>query len=403
MSFGNQGFAPAFAGLPTTPAPFPTQGPAVLLTVGPDPNATSEPETFIVQNTLGGPLCIADIRLNFTPGEIKNLTWYPPAYTKGSQDLAEGLRKKWLRRITKEQWQTMKEREERRDQARAMQARQNAIARGKMRNMAFSDGTTMEVDVVNANQFGGGAAYSDMIAAVNLANDPRTYAEAQDAWNTYQMGGNGDPADFRVMVQKNPNLVIKYAQIGAQQNPNANPDLPNMAFSGDARQGRAYVNTPNQGDGYGSGVTAMQMTNINRDERLAGSQFQGQRQAANYGQNTAPDFNNPQFAGIEFPDADGVQIHKGNYDPFDTDGGLSANLYGNGDNGADPYGNDLYNDPSQVTAHQGLPAYDPDSYANDGEDAFGEAIDLNDDGGFSGQGGYGGGAGGAGRHPLRRN
>ena len=70
-----------------------------------------EPESFIVQNVTLGPHYISDIRLQFDPLAVVDLTWEDPKVIKASKDLRNALRQGYLRQISQEEWDKKQEKQ----------------------------------------------------------------------------------------------------------------------------------------------------------------------------------------------------------------------------------------------------------------------------------------------------
>ena len=89
-------------------------------------NVNSEPETFIVQNRTPGPHFVSDIKLNFDPEEVIDLTWEDPRTIKSSKDLRNSLRMGYLKKISQIEWDGILERQ-------AIKDRNEIFIRGVLR------------------------------------------------------------------------------------------------------------------------------------------------------------------------------------------------------------------------------------------------------------------------------
>ena len=70
-----------------------------------------EPESFIVQNVTMSYHWISDIRLQFDPLAVIDLTWEDPKFIKASKDLRNALRQGYLRQISQEEWDKKQEKQ----------------------------------------------------------------------------------------------------------------------------------------------------------------------------------------------------------------------------------------------------------------------------------------------------
>ena len=69
------------------------------------------PESFIIQNVTLGPHYVSDLRIQFDPLAVVDLTWEDPKIVKASKDLRNSLRMGLLKQISQQQWETILEKQ----------------------------------------------------------------------------------------------------------------------------------------------------------------------------------------------------------------------------------------------------------------------------------------------------
>lgn len=223
----------------------------------PAPQKAPVTESIIVQNVLEGPLYISDIGMEFAGMEVRDLTWEDPSIVKRSHDLRRAIASGQLIRITQQQWDDIMYRK-----AAAARAETQRISQKRTRNVRAGDGRIIEAEVLNLNKADGGRAAQEQVSTAGYANDPMSYASAfAEARAQYQdRGADIDTATFANMVRNIPGIVGRLL--------NGESLFNDGVISGAEGRGRATVITP--GDGYGTGVAHVGMTNYNRDQRLPG-------------------------------------------------------------------------------------------------------------------------------------
>lgn len=253
--------------------------PQTPIYAAPAPQApvNNAPESIIVQNVLEGPLYISDIGMEFGGLEVRDLTWEDPSVVKRSQDLRRAIQVGQLQRITQADWDHIMS-------VRAAEARAETqrISNRRTRNVR-ADGRVIEAEVLNLNKADGGRAAQDQVSTAGYANDPMSYATAfQEARAQYDDRSSVlDAHTFAQMVKNRPSLISTLLR--------GDSLFDDGTISGVAGRARATVIT--QGDGYNTGVSQMDMTNYNRDQRLAGSSAMGIGSLQN--NNGYLDLNNP--------------------------------------------------------------------------------------------------------------
>jgi hypothetical protein len=223
-------------------------------------SVNQEPESFIVQNVTLGPHYVSDIRLNFGPLQAIDLTWEDPKVVKASKDLRNSLRLGLLRKITPDQFDSIEERA-------AIKGKKELLKQQSTNNLRTVDveGKTIEAESIDAEK-----AYSNKnnVTTAGYANDSLSYAMALDIAQTQAelQGEDLSVEQFAERVQRNPGIIN---QLLAQQK---NLDA-NSSVSGVETRGRAFVAEPPSDAIKGSSVREVEMTNYNRDRRVAGADF----------------------------------------------------------------------------------------------------------------------------------
>jgi hypothetical protein len=223
-------------------------------------SVNQEPESFIVQNVTLGPHYVSDIRLNFGPLQAIDLTWEDPKVVKASKDLRNSLRLGLLRKISPEQFDSIEERA-------AIKGKKELLKQQNNNNLRTVDvdGKTIEAESIDAEK-----AYSNKndVTTAGYANDSLSYAMALDIAQTQAelQGEDLSVEQFAERVQKNPAIINHL--LAQQKNLDANSSV-----SGVETRGRAFVAEPPSDAVRGSSVREVEMTNYNRDRRVAGADF----------------------------------------------------------------------------------------------------------------------------------
>ena len=212
-----------------------------------------EPESFIVQNVTLGPHYISDIRLQFDPLAVVDLTWEDPKVIKASKDLRNSLRLGLLKKISPDQWEKVLDQQ-------ATKEKKELLKQSNAANLSTIevDGKQIEAETINPSRT---VKAENSVSTAGYANDSISYATALDIAQTQAelRGEELSVEDFADQVQKNPELVQNLLA--------SNKYMEEMSItSGDARKGKAYVASSPEGMN-GTTVTEMQMVNYNRDRR----------------------------------------------------------------------------------------------------------------------------------------
>jgi len=224
-------------------------------------SVNQEPESFIVQNVTLGPHYVSDIRLNFGPLQAIDLTWEDPKVVKASKDLRNSMRLGLLKKISPEQFDSIEEKA-------AIKGKKELLKQQNNNNLRTVDvdGKTIEAESIDAEK-----AYTNKdnnVSTAGYANDSLSYAMALDIAQTQAelQGDDLSVEEFAERVQKNPAIINHL--LAQQKNLEANSSV-----SGVETRGRAFVAEPPGDAVRGSTVREVEMTNYNRDRRVAGADF----------------------------------------------------------------------------------------------------------------------------------
>jgi hypothetical protein len=215
-----------------------------------------EPESFIVQNVTMNYHWISDIRLQFDPLAVIDLTWEDPKVIMASKDLRNALRQGYLRKISQEEWDKKQEKQLAKEKKELLKSNPNA----RMQTIESEDGKTLEAEVIDAER---PYKRESELSNAGYANDPLSYAVALEVAQT-QAELNGDELsveEFAERVKRDAGLVGRL--VNAQTN---------SVVSGSTRKGQAYVaQAPGSGQSE-STIGSVKMSNFGRDGYLAGSE-----------------------------------------------------------------------------------------------------------------------------------
>ena len=217
---------------------------------------TKEPETFIIQNVTLSPHYVSDIRLQFDPLAVIDLTWEDSKAVRASKDLRNSLRTGILRKITQDQWDKILEKQTIREKKELLRQQQN----DNLRTIEV-DGEEKQVEMIDVEK--GAANKETPVSTSGYANDSMSYAVALDiAQQQAELRGDEmSVEEFADRVKNDPGLVPRLIS-------QARNLADNSSVSGDTRRGRAFV--AYQADEFGgTSVKQMNMTNLNRDGYIA--------------------------------------------------------------------------------------------------------------------------------------
>ena len=135
-------------------------------------NQNNEPESFIIQNVTLGHHYISDIRLQFEPLGVIDLTWEDTKIVKASKDLRNSIRQGLLKQITPAQWETILDKQSNKERKELLaQQKKNAYQTMEV------DGKQLQVETLDANKT---YNQSTEVSTAGYANDSLSYAVAFD-------------------------------------------------------------------------------------------------------------------------------------------------------------------------------------------------------------------------------
>ena len=207
------------------------------------------PESFIIQNVTLGPHYVSDLRIQFDPLAVVDLTWEDHKIVKASKDLRNSLRMGLLKQISQQQWETILEKQSFKEKKELLKQQNNQNLR-----QVDVDGKTIEAEQIDAEK--ASRVNKDVVSTAGYANDSLSYAMALDIAQTKaQLGGEDlSVEDFAERVQRDPGIVNKL--LSEQKY------LDNMSVtSGDPNRAKAYVTQPPTNTLGGTNVQKMQMSN----------------------------------------------------------------------------------------------------------------------------------------------
>lgn len=200
--------------------------------------------SYIIQNITLNYHFVSDIGLQFSPREVKDLTWEDPAKIKASRNLKDSLRQGILRQLTDAEYEKTMELQYQKEQKQLMKS-QKEQAQYKSMDVGKDKEVLAETFDVSKSKR---KAASELDQAGN-ANHPMSYVAAFEiAQNLANENGNDLTAEeFAEMVEADPRLVgglLSQTRAAAVQ----------------VQQKIAYVATPNGEQTY---VAARQMQTLN--------------------------------------------------------------------------------------------------------------------------------------------
>jgi hypothetical protein len=212
-------------------------------------SATTDRESYIVQNITLGHHFVSDIKLQFGPREVIDLTWEDPVLIKKSKNLKDSINKGILKKLTDEEYEKTKALQYNREQKELLKQQQ---AQPKYKNIN-ADGKTLIADTFDA-------AKSRKKTEAPVDNHILSYVTAFEIAQGLEAEKGNDltAEEFAEAVENNPEIV--------------NQLLAHTKGS----QKQAHIATfavPPGEFGQGSGVTKAEMTNWHRDHKYAGADF----------------------------------------------------------------------------------------------------------------------------------
>jgi hypothetical protein len=209
----------------------------------------SDRDSTIIQNITLGYHFVSDIKLQWGPKEVKDLTWEDPIMIKKSKDLKDSLRSGILKQLNDEEYEKTMQIQYQRERKQLLKDQQNKV---KLENVEI-EGLEKEFladtfDVSEARK-----KSSSELDITGTANHPMSYVTAFEIAQA-QANDKGDTLtaeEFSIAVERNPKIVPALLKMtkAAQTNPNK----------------AVYVATPPNSQGSESGVVKTQMRNLNQE------------------------------------------------------------------------------------------------------------------------------------------
>jgi len=208
----------------------------------------TEPETTIIQNITLGYHFVSDINLQFSPREVKDLTWEDPIVIKKSRDLKESLRRGILKQLSEEEYEKTMDLQYQREQKELLREQKNKT---KLREMKVGD-ENMLVDRFDVGK--SKKKNSNEVDITGTANHPMSYVTAFEIAQN-QAAERGDvitAEDFASIVERDPGIVPKLLQ-------------NTRTAANNQKQANAYYATPNDEFSNSTGVVKTKMRNYNQE------------------------------------------------------------------------------------------------------------------------------------------
>lgn len=196
-------------------------------------NSNTERESTVIQNITLSHHFVSDIKLQFSPREVKDLTWEDPIIIKKSKDLKESLRKGILKQLSEAEYEKTMQLQYQREQKELLRDQQN---RTKLENISIDDNNKEfladSFDVSEARR-----KTSSEVDITGTASHPMSYVTAFEiAQNqALERGDTLTAEEFAVLVESKPNIVpalLKLTKTAEAQKPShAYYATPHSEFS----------------------------------------------------------------------------------------------------------------------------------------------------------------------------
>lgn len=209
-----------------------------------------EKESYIVQNITLGYHFVSDIKLQFAPRQVIDLTWEDESFIKRSKDLKDSLRSGILRKLSAEEYEKTMNMQYDREKKLLLREQQQQVKYQKIN----ADGKDMIADTFDVAK---SQKKRETLDITGTASHPASYAAAYEiAQAQYDERGESlAPEEFANFVEQNPAIVqnlLRSTRVAAVE-----------------KNHTAFYASPPTADGM-SGVRMAQMTNFNRDGYYAG-------------------------------------------------------------------------------------------------------------------------------------
>lgn len=205
--------------------------------------------SYIIQNITLNYHFVSDIGLQFSPREVKDLTWEEPAKIKASRNLKDSIRQGILRQLTDEEYEKTMELQYQKEQKQLMKS-QKEQAKYKSMDVGDKEVLAETFDVAKSKK-----KASSEIDITGTANHPMSYVAAFEiAQNLAEQNGDDLSAEeFAEMVEQDPRLVSGLLS-------------QTKTASNQVQQKMAYVARPNGEQTY---VSATPMQTLNPQSQRA--------------------------------------------------------------------------------------------------------------------------------------
>jgi hypothetical protein len=211
-------------------------------------------ERVYLQNITLGYYCLSDLKWQFAPREVKVLQWEKMELVKDSPDLEDAIRKGFLKKLNKEDYQKTVDMQYMKEKKELLRDQRNKPDYEKI-ELGEKNVLAETFDVSKAS-----SKKSEKLDFSGSANDSLSYVTAYEIAeaNAYERGETLTPEEFGDIVNRDPGIVPKLLR------------STKLASSNTDTHHKVYFSTPPDGSGQGSGVASDRMSNYRRDGRYAG-------------------------------------------------------------------------------------------------------------------------------------
>lgn len=214
-------------------------------------NNTEEKQdtSLIVQNITLGYHFVNDINLQFSPREVKDLSWEDPVIIHKSKNLQDSLRHGILKRLSQEEYDKTMDIQYQKEKKLLLKEQQN---KPNYKKKKLEDGKELVADTFDVTKAQRGKEKLDFSGN---ANDTMSYVTAFEVAQgiALEKGDQLTAEEFGEMVENDSKLVGNLLSYVKQAK-------NHMAF---------YATAPDSGGN--TGVVKEAMSNFNRDRRYAGA------------------------------------------------------------------------------------------------------------------------------------
>lgn len=167
-----------------------------------DNDITNEKPSFIVQNVTLGYHFVSDINLQFSPKEVKDLTWEEEAFIKRSKDLKDSLRTGILKKLSQEEYDKTMEMQYQKERKQLLREQKN---KDKYEKVKIND-KDFEADTFDVAK---SKRKSSELDLTGTANHPMSYVAAYEIASNLaaERGDELTAEEFSEIVEQNPNIV----------------------------------------------------------------------------------------------------------------------------------------------------------------------------------------------------